>query len=398
MIMSLTKEEIRQLPTLQEVVEEVLQEEAQILKQERAPEIVFVPNPSTIHIPRVEYYNEYDESKFIAVRLTSRDPHRPEKFAFKPNLKKRAFLFRGQSSFHDPSTPSLLRKTKGRYVVENIFYEEFVLALQGHPLIQLFWDGIELCGHRYFFEVNYYGLAQHYGLKTSVMDLTSDVEVAKFFAATDYQGNDTYTPVLDESRYGVFYYWDNVRDPLAFQSVTGGNLSTIGLQVFPRSGKQSGFLYSMCHGQNFHDCPFIKFKLFRHDACVSKQIFKNAKKGRLYFPEDELSLLAQRIRQSKVLSGEAFLNNLKSNPDDNKDVNYKECMTAGVRIDFMKKHIMFNEFERDMFREKIKKGFWLKFCNQIVFPKDTDGRILRELMDLPNNPKYKKYFEWKSKG
>lgn len=336
----MTKEEVKKLPTLQEAVEQILTEEAQIVKHDSPPIAIIEPSPSAIHKPFVEYFNDYDDKKFIAVRLSSRDPQRPEKFAFKPNLKNRAFLFRGQSGFYDPSTPSLLRKQKGRFVVENIFYEEFVLALKDHPLIRLFWDGIELCGHRYFFEVTYYGLAQHYGFKTRVMDLTSDLDVAKFFAVTDYnEKTDTYSPVIDESRYGVFYYWDNVRHLLAFQPIFGGNLSSIGLQVFPRSGRQKGFLFSMYRGQNFNNIPFIKYKLFRHDAAISKQIYKKARRGKFYFPEDELSSLAQRIRCSKILSGEAFCKNLASNPKDDKNANYNDCKTSGIDIDFFKEHI-----------------------------------------------------------
>lgn len=391
----MTKEEVKKLPTLQEAVDQILTEEAQIVKHDSPPIAIIEPSPSAIHKPFVEYFNDYDDKKFIAVRLSSRDPQRPEKFAFKPNLKNRAFLFRGQSGFYDPSTPSLLRKKKGRFVVENIFYEEFVLALKDHPLIRLFWEGIELCGHRYFFEVNYYGLAQHYGFKTRVMDLTSDLDVARFFAVTDYnEKTDTYSPVIDESRYGVFYYWDNVRNPYAFQPLFGGNLSSIGLQVFPRSGRQKGFLFSMYRGQNFNDIPFVKYKLFRHDAAISKQIYKMARRGKLYFPEDELSSLAQRIRCSKILSGKAFSKNLESNPKDDKNANYNDCKSSGIDIDFFKEHITFNDIEKDMFRKKIKKGFWMEFCNQIVFPNDKEGVIMNEFMNLPNNPVYKKYFQW----
>lgn len=391
----MTKEEVKRLPTLQEVVDQILTEEAQIVKLDSPPIAIIEPSPSAIHKPFAEYFNDYDDKKFIAVRLSSRDSQRPEKFAFKPNLKNRAFLFRGQSGFYDPSTPSLLRKKKGRFVVENIFYEEFVLALKDHPLIRLFWDGIELCGHRYFFEVTYYGLAQHYGFKTRVMDLTSDLDVAKFFAVTDYnEKTDTYSPVIDESRYGVFYYWDNVRHPLAFQPIFGGNLSSIGLQVFPRSGRQKGFLFSMYREQNFNDIPFVRYKLFRHDAAISKQIYKMARRGKLYFPEDELSSLAQRIRCSKILSGKAFSKNLESNPKDDKNANYNDCKASGIDIDFFKEHITFNDIEKDMFRKKIKKGFWMEFCNQIVFPNDKEGVIMNEFINLPNNPAYKKYFQW----
>lgn len=394
--MALSTDKIKRLPNLQEVVDSVLQEERERLTEFGTEQVIYEPCPSAIHVPQAEYCNDYDEHKFIVVHLCSRDLQRKEKFAFKPNLKNRLFLFRGQSGFYNPSVPSLLRKTEGRYVVENIYYEEFVMALKDHPLIQLFWNGIVLDNHRYFFEVNYYGLAQHYGLKTAVMDLTSDVEVAKFFAVTDYdEKRDAYIPVVDESRYGVFYYWDNVRDPFAFQAVTGGNLSTIGLQVFPRSGQQSGFLYSMSRGQNFHDCPFVKYKLFRHDSNISRQIFKKARKGKLYFPEDELSSLAQRIRKSKELSGWAFEANLRANPKDDKDKNYADCLSAGLTIDFTKPHITFNSIEKDMFNKNIRSGFWQEFCSKIVFPKDKDGHLMDEFRDLPNNPKYKHYFVWK---
>ncbi len=394
--MILTEDQIKALPNLQEVVEMVLQEERERLTEISAPLAIVNPHPTAIHRPRAEYDNDYDEHKFIAVRLTSRDPQRPEKFAFKPNMKNRAFLFRGQSGFYEPSTPSLLRKTEGRYVVENIMLEEFMMALKDHPLIRMFWEGIVLDNHRYYFEVNFNGLAQHYGLKTCVMDLTSDVEVAKFFAVTDYdEKRDVYIPVLDKSRYGVFYYWNNVRDPQAFQTIKGGNLSNIGLQVFPRSGRQSGFLYSMLKGQNFHDCRFVSYRLFRHDPVISKEIVKKARKGSRYFPEDELSSLAKRIKKSKTLSGQAFLNNLRNNPFDDKNKNYADCKTAGIAIDFRRPHITFNAIERQKFRDRIKSGFWLNFCSKIVFPNDKDGHLMAEFRDLPNNPKYKTYFQWK---
>ena len=121
--MTLSTDKIKRLPNLQEVVDSVLQEERVRLAEIGNEQVIFEPCPSAIHEPKVEYYNDYDEHKFIAVRLFSRDIQRKEKFAFKPNLKNRLFLFRGQSGFYNPSVPSLLRKTEGRYVVENIYYE-----------------------------------------------------------------------------------------------------------------------------------------------------------------------------------------------------------------------------------------------------------------------------------
>ena len=95
------------------------------------------------------------------------------------------------------------------------------------------------------------------------------------------------------------------------------------------------------------------------------------------------------------MSGEAFLNNLSANPKDDKNKNYADYKTAGITINFMKSHITFNLTEKDMFRKKIKEGFWMKFCNLIVFPNDREGHLMQEFCDLPNNTKYKAFFEWR---
>lgn len=128
---------------------------------------------------------------------------------------------------------------------------------------------------------------------------------------------------------------------------------------------------------------------------ISRQIFKNAKKGKIYFPKDELSSLAMRIRNAKALSGEAFCANMEANPKDDKNRNYADCEAAGVFIDFTKTHITFNAIEKDIFRQKMKGAFWQHFCNKIIFPNDRDGCLMQEFRDLPKNPKYKGFFEWK---
>lgn len=70
----MTKEEVKRLPTLQEVVDQILMEEAQIVKLDSPPIATIEPSPSAIHKPFAEYFNDYDDKKFIAVRLSSRDP------------------------------------------------------------------------------------------------------------------------------------------------------------------------------------------------------------------------------------------------------------------------------------------------------------------------------------
>lgn len=61
----MTKEEVKKLPTLQEVVEQILTEEAQIVKHDSPPIAIIEPSPSAIHKPFVEYFNDYDDKNLL---------------------------------------------------------------------------------------------------------------------------------------------------------------------------------------------------------------------------------------------------------------------------------------------------------------------------------------------
>lgn len=384
---NLTFEEIKSLPTLDEVFDDILAEENKLIRTCHENPMLEPILPNSL-----EYVNHQPLDMFFVTRLKSRDRKRPEKYALKPNLRDRAFLFRGQSVCKNPSVTSALRKN-GRYVSENIRYLEFCNAIKQHPLIRMQLDGIVLNGHRYFFEVNFQGLAQHYGLKTFVMDMTSDVESAKFFAVTDYS-NGSYTPVLDENRYGMVYYYDSILNPFAFQIDRKGNqMSSIGLQMFPRSGRQKGFLYLLRKGDNLNTCLGIKWRLFRHDANISMRVFNQAEQGAIYFPKDELSSLADRIRDAKVLPWDTFEENLNDNPDDDREQNIILCGNEGLYFSPDAEHISFTEQEKAIFRERIANGLWDTFCNHIVFA-ENHQTLISELRDIPNREEYKQYFVW----
>lgn len=51
--------------------------------------------------------------------------------------------------------------------------------------------------HYRFFHYSYLSRAQHYGIKTELMDITTDKFVAAFFATTDCK-DDVYTPIVDK--------------------------------------------------------------------------------------------------------------------------------------------------------------------------------------------------------
>ncbi|MDE7143584.1 MAG: FRG domain-containing protein, partial [Muribaculaceae bacterium] len=212
-------------------------------------------------------------------------------FQFKPNLANRKFLYRGQTQHYPICVPGLFRDPNQTYFLsEMILMHEMWRLIDSHPLVQLLGQhGVNLNGHTFKMFTNYGGISQHYFCRTRFLDLTSNVDAAKFFATCDYnKDSDSYTPHT-ENGIGVIYFYELVM-PLAFQKMPPGNiepyyhLSTIGKQIFPRSGAQHGYLFDMSKGIDFEKIGYTSAVYFRHDPTVSKRIFAESKAGLKYMP------------------------------------------------------------------------------------------------------------------
>lgn len=220
-----------------------------------------------------------------------------QKFSIKPNLKRRMFLFRGQYKDFGKCVPNLHRDGVKETLADELMNIEMQCAIVNHPLSRLLGiDGVELFNEPFRFQLNLKGLSQHYYNKTSCLDLTSDIEAAKYFAVTDAKtdpdtGEDIYfvynPPDPDEP--GVIYYYV-VRQPEAFHPY-GNNfrLSPMGKQfIFGRSGQQHGFLLDTPRGSDFMDSPFAHAVYFRHDPKISQEIFDRANHGYKYYPQKDI--------------------------------------------------------------------------------------------------------------
>lgn len=339
--------------------------------------------------PFPAYFNEApNDDVFIMNRLLS------GRYSLKPNLKNRHYLFRGESEFHSPCKPNLFRNSRQNYYIEEVTrVNEMLLLLLSHPLVQLLDLGVMLHGEKYRFEMNLYGLTQHYYNKSCLLDLTSNPQVAAFFATSIYDAkNDSYVPIVDENHEnGILYYYDldlhadfkigmmGMRSPL----------STIGLQVFPRSGAQYGFLYAMEREDDFNNVARLHAVRFKHKASASKKYNDFFHSGRDLFPDD---ILAKhwKNQDNKTLSDRTVLLNLLFNPSSTKEEIVRELLKRGYKIE---KYLpSFTEDEMDEYYDSIKAGYWENFCNKIYIPGDK-GELKKELLDLPNNPEYKWAFE-----
>lgn len=218
-------------------------------------------------------------------------------------------FYRGQSEYHEVAQPSLYRNdmSEAKRFVERVRYEELKRCIKSSPLTNIFQNGIFLTypdgGQKKLeLSVDAVALAQHYGIKTELMDLTTDKFVAAFFATTECK-NGVYTPIADNrEKPGVFYRFS---DTSVFGMYYSPKLRAVGLQPFSRPGEQKGLVYEMKPEENFNDAVISK-DFFTHNSQIASFIFNYMNRSQKLFPKSPLESHADAILHSKELSRDAF--------------------------------------------------------------------------------------------
>lgn len=349
--------------------------------------------------------NSFAKNSFVMSQMEPLNPQRPDDFFFclKPNLYKHKFLYRGQSDYYrdKPCVPNMFRD--GKHNKENyfldymIFSQELELLVKSHPIVKLLEQGIELKHDLFKIRMHYSGLAQHYYNKSKFLDFTSDIDVMKFFATTDYRDGE-YFPNKDLNKIGVIYYYE-LKFPEAFQQHNGYAMKNIGKQVFLRSGLQSGFLLEMEKGVDLKkDVAEVHAVYFKHDKELSKQIFEQSNFGEKYFAEDLLQhAWEDRMKkrfEEKVVSRAAVLLNVSRNIGESEKSITDKLRLLGISVDDFVPS--FTDEELNDFYSNIDK-WWNSFCDDIHFHDIEDEIYRQELKDVINNPQYKWAFEYNKK-
>lgn len=388
-LQELPDEAVRCLPTVEQLVETLKQEERQRMAEMGGWEnyaslgMSLLPAGLGILSSHVAYINEAESNQFLVNRLQS------GRYSLKPNLRGHPFLYRGQRRLFGRIEPSY-RHSELPLLIHNLKVDEFNILLDSHPLVQLFNNGIILGEHKrpFFFEMNYYGLAQHYNFCTALTDFSSDIDVASFFAVTHNLGDDEYEPVTDtrKERFGVLYQYE-INPHLTF-SFEG--FSSIGLQVFPRSGAQKGFLqnedkFDINQGR-------IRKRLFRHDAQASQRVFLKFGRGAGLFPDDELAPIAKQIRDSRKISHLALARNSYWNSHEDVEKNMQVCREHGFEFDSSLHYMFLPETLHSLYAD-IKNGLWEKFCRQIHFEGENSEYLLEKMLQLPKSSGYAHFFQ-----
>lgn len=351
---------------------------------------------------------------FVVNRLFGLHSKRDNLYSLKPNLYRHRLLFRGQhedfwDNVHQCYTckPSLYRVPKFCYIEDNIWTNELEVIIRTHPLVKMFDAGINLLGKEFVFEQVIYGLSQHYYNKTALLDLTSDIEAVKFFAVTKYKDG-AYSPyIIDEDKnkndIGVIYYYRLDTEHSFQPKFLHGKkyeLSTIGMQVFKRSGAQSGFLLNMDMGLDLNNLPKVGKIYFKHDDRIAKEIFKKNGGAEHFLPKEDIldkiwkpRAMDRDHHKNLVVSKDALRLNHKLNNSEGKSMRTLQKELNQCNIKVKNYHPAFHMDLLHEYYQDIKNGWWQdEFCKPIYFFGPDGPYFKNALLNLPQCEEYKKYF------
>lgn len=163
--------------------------------------------------------------------------------------------------------------------------------------------------------------------------------------------------------------------------------------MFPRSGRQRGFLYDLRPNENFNDVARVNAVLFRHNATIANRIYAEFDGEKKLFPDDILMQHWNRENKDKnIISNRTVLMNKIDNPK--MTLEEVQAEVRGLGFDIQDYVPRFTHDEIDQYYEAVKnEGLWVEFCNQIHIPCDKDGKMMSALLSLPDDSRYKWAFE-----
>lgn len=268
------------------------------------------------------------KANYVLTRLAS------GRYSIKPNITRQGLLFRGDSQKREPFFSKFGQEgiighgndVRKKIIPINVKRSDFEIAIESFPLYQMMKRGIVLPNGRKLVIENPFGLAYAYGHPTPFIGLTSDLDVAAFYAVTE---SDTKTGKFKPKTggQGVMYAFE-LRFPF---SMTIG-LSTLGRLVFPRTMNQKTFLLNISSEMDFNRGAVITGFVFNQDATMSQRIFDQFNGGEILAPSDDFLMKKLRSFPEGMVSKTAVQRNLAQNKGDKAKDIIMTLYEADVRI------------------------------------------------------------------
>ena len=145
--------------------------------------------------------------------------------------------------------------------------------------------------------INLEGIAQHYGLPTEYLDITSNFSVACFFATQHWNSiTQKFEPMRAVLSPGVIYKHHpmNLIDPaLGYDEIP---YVPVGWQPFPRPEQQRANAIRLKAGEDFVKAMPVTPYYFQHSRNQSKRIYEEFEGGDKLLPADDLVSFADSVQ------------------------------------------------------------------------------------------------------
>ena len=225
---------------------------------------------------------------------------------------RRTYFYRGESELYPTTMSSLVE-----LLVADVKCYQFVQLI--HPMENV--RAFEELG----VTVQYQAIAQHYGFKTFLLDITSDFEVALFFACCKFR-NGRWYPLTEadienreEKKYGLIFR--RAVFPYSMLDYDDHSIFPIGYQPFIRCSNQTGFTLSLGEGEDLKtmQLPGLQILRFRHNPELSQWIYDKMEGGnKIYSKSDVLATIEDKLDafvKSKVIEETALYDVLQQIED-----------------------------------------------------------------------------------
>lgn len=249
---------------------------------------------------------------------------------------ERNSYYRGENRIHSKSQSSLYRKLEKlpsaadrelyRFIA-NMRIAEFGIFLCRLGIVQ-FWLSN-------YGSVLFEPLAQHYGLETEWLDITSDFDVALFFATCKWQDG-KWQPLDEEDirkhPMGVIFH---IPQWQAANILHHNVILPIGYQPFMRCHSQYAYGIHMETPYPLQEDATFEKLHFHHSVELSKRVFEMMDGGKKIYPQeglDEFTDTIASIKAATTFSEEAF------------DYVFREKNTTGLSREEIIKQLATNQF------------------------------------------------------
>ncbi len=241
---------------------------------------------------------------------------------------ERSFQYRGENQIYKSSKASLYRKLNEIDDKEKAIVEEFVAYMRIADFLSLLlkFDHTQAFISLQFslnnklvgVDLLYEQIAQHYGLETTWLDITSDFEVALFFACCKFNDKTQKWKPLNnkdfnkkqETKFGVIFSRPaNHPDNFIISDSKFLQILPVGFQPFMRCHMQNSYVAKMNQSSCLQEASSFETLRFMHNENLSKYIYDKMEGGKKIYPHEGLILVSDEIeviKKKKIFTLETF--------------------------------------------------------------------------------------------